>query len=419
MSELRALFLTPQLPYPPRQGSALRNYYLIKGLAEAEVQVDLLSFATPEQVADPASGGPLRQLCRQLTLVPLPPPRSTPTRLLTMLRGQADMAARLASPDYATALHHLLDSSHCDVIQVEGLEQARYGLLVRNHLASATTRPRLIFDEHNAEYLIQQRAFQSDRKQIRTFAKAVYSYVQYRRLVAYERAVCRAADDIIAVSAADATALAHLDAHLAPRITIIPNGVDSAEFAPVINPPPPLNDWPSESLVFTGLMAYRPNEDGVIWFVRAVWPLVRVQKPQARFYIVGARPSAAVQALASVPGVVVTGEVEDVKPYIAAATLYLVPLRVGGGIRLKLLQAMAMAKPVVSTSLGIEGVDLVGGRDVAVADDAASFAATIITLLDNEASRARLSTAARKLSIKYDWSNLIPYLITLYNQAAR
>ena len=419
MSATHALFLTPQLPYPPRQGSALRNYYLIKGLAEAGVQVDLLSFATPEQVADLTSGGPLRQLCRQITLVPLPPPRSVPARLRTMLRGQSDMAARLASPNYAAALRQLLTNNRYDVIQVEGLEQARYGLLARTHLASGTIRPRLIFDEHNAEYLIQKRAYQSDRKQIRTFAKAIYSYVQYRRLVAYERTVCRCADDIIAVSSADAAALAHLDARLAPRITIIPNGVDSVEFAPVINPTPPLDDWPSDSLVFTGLMAYRPNEDGVVWFVRAVWPLVRAHKPQAQFYIVGARPSRAVQALASVPGVVVTGEVEDVKPYIAAATLYLVPLRVGGGIRLKLLQAMAMAKPVVSTSLGIEGVDLVGGRDVAVADTATSFAATITTLLDDSVSRDRLGAAARQLSIKYDWSSLLPILTILYNKAIR
>lgn len=419
MSKLHTLFLTPQLPYPPRQGSALRNYYLIKGLAEVGVQVDLLSFATPQQVADSTSGGPLRQLCHQITLVPLPPPRSTIARLLTMLRGQPDLAVRLASPQYTAALRHILTDNHYDVIQVEGLEQARYGLLALSHLAGGPDHPRLIFDEHNAEYLLQQRTYQSDIKQIRTFAKAVYSYVQYRRLVAYERAVCRSADDIISVSALDAAALASLDARLAPRITIIPNGVDSAEFAPIVNPTPPLADWPADSLVFTGLMAYRPNEDGVIWFVREVWPLLRVRKPQARFYIVGAHPSRAVQALATVPGVVVTGEVESVQPYIAAATLYLVPLRIGGGIRLKLLQAMAMAKPVVSTSLGIEGVDLVGGRDVAVADDATSFADTIIALLDDGARRVRLGVAAHQLSIKYDWNSLLPMLAILYGKAAK
>jgi polysaccharide biosynthesis protein PslH len=411
---MQALFLIPQLPYPPRQGSALRNYYLIKGLAEAGIGIDLLSFATPEQVADPTAGGPLRQLCRQLELVPLPPPRSTRTRLLTMLRGKSDMAARLASPAYEAALLRLLDANHYDAIQVEGLEQARNGLLVLDHLADEANRPRLILDEHNAEYLIQQRAYHSDIKQIRIVAKAVYSFVQYRRLVAFERAICRRADDIIAVSAADAAAIARLDASLTARITIIPNGVDSDEFAPLVNPIPPLPDWPRDSLVFTGLMAYRPNVDGVIWFVRQVWPLIRARKPDARFYIVGARPSRTVQALAGVPGVVVTGEVEDVIPYIGAATVYLAPLRVGGGVRLKLLQAMAMAKPIVTTSLGAEGIDLLAGRDVVVADDAASFATATVRLLEDEQERARLAASARQLSIKYDWRNLLPLLIHLY-----
>ncbi len=416
MSEMQALFLTPQLPYPPRQGSALRNYYLIKGLAEAGISIDLLSFATAEQVADPASGGPLRQLCRRLELVAMPAPRSARTRLLTMLHGKSDMAARLAAPAYEAALLRLLDANHYDVIQVEGLEQAPYGLLALDHLADAANQPRLIFDEHNAEYLLQQRAYQSDIKRISTIAKGIYSYIQYRRLVAFERAVCHRADDVIAVSAADAAAIARLDDRLAARITVIPNGVDSDEFAPLANPIPSLADWPRDSLVFSGLMAYRPNEDGVVWFVRRAWPLIRAHKPGARFYIVGARPSGAVQALTRDSGVVVTGEVEDVKPYISAATVYLVPLRVGGGVRLKLLQAMAMAKPIVTTSLGAEGVDLVAGRDVVVADDAASFAAATVRLLEDEQERARLAAAARQLALHYDWRNLLPLLTRLYEE---
>ncbi|PZS04726.1 MAG: glycosyl transferase family 1, partial [Candidatus Chloroheliales bacterium] len=115
-------------------------------------------------------------------------------------------------------------------------------------------------------------------------------------------------------------------------------------------------------------------------------------------------------------GVVVTGEVEDVKPYISAATVYLVPLRVGGGVRLKLLQAMAMAKPIVTTSLGAEGVDLVAGRDVVMADDAASFAAAAVRLLEDEQERARLADAARQLALHYDWRNLLPLLTRLYEE---
>lgn len=417
MSEHRALFLTPQLPYPPKQGSALRNFYLIKGLAEAGISIDLLSFATPEQVANPTSGGPLRQLCRQITLVPLPPPRAITARLRTLLRGQPDMAARLACHTYEVSLRRQIADNRYDVVQIEGIEMAHYGLLTLHYFTTSAPRPRLILDEHNAEYLLQKRVYQSDIKQIRTFVKAVYSYVQYRRLMAFERMVCRRANEIIVVSNADKLAIGKLDNNLLAHINVIPNGVDIDEFAPDIVAPAP--NLPAESLVFTGVMDYRPNVDGVIWFVNSIWPLIRKQHPAARFYIVGTRPSLAVQALANVPGVVVTGEVADVRPYIRAACLYLVPIRYGGGIRLKLLQAMAMGKAIVSTSLGAEGIDLQAGHDAIIADTAASFAAATVDLLADASQREQLGATARRFVVKYSWPYLLPGIVRIYGNLPR
>jgi len=151
--------------------------------------------------------------------------------------------------------------------------------------------------------------------------------------------------------------------------------------------------------------------DAVVWFVREVLPLLRDEKPELRFWVVGQNPHARLAAFSANPGVLLTGRVDDVRPYIAAAGVYVVPLRIGGGTRLKVLEAMAMGKAIVSTRLGCEGFDLVPGQDLVVADSPAEFAAATLALLADADRRERLGRAARRFAAsRYDWSAIIPRL---------
>jgi glycosyltransferase involved in cell wall biosynthesis len=196
-----------------------------------------------------------------------------------------------------------------------------------------------------------------------------------------------------------------------PRaITVIPNCIDLEEFAPS----PDLSAEQPATLVFTGTMDFRPNVDAVTWFAREVWPLIRQGKPQAQFVIVGRRPSPAVQALKSLPGISVTGAVPDARPYIRQSAIYVVPMRMGGGVRYKVLEAMAMGKAVVSTTFGADGIPLVPDRDALLADSPADFAQAVLTLLDDPARRAVLAANGRAfVEAHFDWRKMLSRLDTV------
>ena len=403
----RILFLTPQLPYPPQQGTAIRNYNLIAQVARQH-QVHLLSFADAQST--PTDLQPLRDLCASLTTVPAPH-RSPWRRLFTVLTSALpDMAHRLASPSFEQELATLWHAQRPDVVQIEGLEMASYGLFLRR--LEGRTPPRLVFDAHNAEYLLQQRIFESDARRPQRWLGAIYSWTQWQKLRRYEATVCQQADRVIACSPADARALAGLVAGL--EALIVSNGVDTRHYQPGIVPPLPLGAC---AMVFTGKMDFRPNVDAVLWFGSQVLPAIRERYPEAHLYVVGKNPHPRLAPLAHQPGVTVTGFVEDVRPYIAGAAVYVVPLLTGGGTRLKVLEAMAMGQAVVSTTLGCEGIDAVGQRDVVLADQPDDFAAQTCALLADETRRKALGRAARTfVEQHFDWSTVTRPLEALYGR---
>jgi len=424
---MRILFLTPQLPYPPHQGTTIRNYNLIANLAPRH-EIHLLSFVRSQDEVDKAI--PLHQHCRSIEAA-LTPRRSPLKRFLSLfLSPLPDMALRLPSAQFHTKLGAALRRVPFDVVQIEGIEMAKLWMLevgdwkldyrtgrpmsnVKRQ-ASNVKRPISIFDDHNAEYVLQRRAFETDIRQARHWIAALYSFIQWKKLSRYEAMVCRLADRVVAVSEADKSALQRLVPGL--DVTIIPNGVD-IEF---YNDQPKLGHWDLDigicSLVFTGKMDFRPNVDAVLWFCQEVLPLVRRQTPDVHFYIVGQSPHRRVMRLTDDPAVIVTGYVDDVRPYIAGACVYVIPLRIGGGTRLKVLEAMAMGKPIVSTSLGCEGFEgLVPGRELLVGDTPAEFAQRVIELLDDAPRRERLGRAARRfVEERYDWRLIVPRLERIY-----
>ena len=402
---MKILYLLPQSPYPPRSGTTIRNLSLLKGLA-ARHEVTTVAFAE----AGPIPGYSPSRIVEELAplggieLVPLTP-RTRARRVLDLRRPEPDLVRRLVSPRLVALCNDLLRRQHFDLLHIGGLEMAA------SALALDRSRVVTVLDEHNAEYLLQERNFRNDLRLGGNPIGALYSALQWRKLEAYERMVCRTVDAVIAVSAPDAQALHALAADIDPLV--VPNPIDVRDYVPPAHPT--VNERPV--LVFTGTMDYRPNIDAVSWFCRQVLPRLRSELPDLRFQIVGQRPAPAVRRLGELPGVEVTGPVPDDRPYLAGADLYVVPMRVGGGIRLKILQAMAAGVPVVATSLAYEGITATAGEHLAVGDSPAEFARAVVELIRSPARRAEQTQRARRfVEAAYDWRVVVPRLVAHYEQ---
>ena len=268
-------------------------------------------------------------------------------------------------------------------------------LLAAPNVTRAVTPPTVLF-AHNVEHVIWQRMREVERRAWRRALLALES----RKMRRYEALACARARLTIAVSDADRRLLAAV----APsaRVSAVPTGVDVDYFAP---------DGVAEvpgRLVFTGSMDWYPNEDGIVHFIEAVLPRVRREVPGATLTVVGRNPSPRLRAAADAAGVHVTGLVDDVRPHMAEAAVYVVPLRIGGGTRLKIFEALAMAKAVVSTAIGAEGLPLTPGRDFLQADDPAAFARAVTSLLRDPARRRAVGSAGRRLvEERYSWPKVV------------
>ncbi|MGI8424490.1 MAG: glycosyltransferase [Chloroflexota bacterium] len=403
---MKLLFVTPQMPWPPSQGTALRNFHLLRAVAQAH-DVDLLSFG-----ADGAMGVPveLRRLCGRIDVV-APPVRSGARRLRDLALGWADMERRLWSPQFAARLDAVLGTGAYDAVQLEGFEVAGYLLgpraLRREARDFKRQLPKVIFDDHNAEYQLQRSAAEIDRRTPARWPRAAYSLIQARRLRRREALYVCAAELCLAVSAEDAAALARIAPGVRPLV--VPNGVDCA------SPPEPA-PTSTPTLLFSGKLDYRPNVDACEWLVGEILPRVRAAVPGVRLVLAGRDPTPAVRALVGVD-VEVTGALSEtaLTAHRSGAWAYVVPMRMGSGVRFKVLEAMAAALPVVSTSLGASGTGAIDGQHALIRDDAESFGAAVADLLRDGPRRRALGTAARGLTEReHDWRHITPRLLSAY-----
>jgi polysaccharide biosynthesis protein PslH len=280
--------------------------------------------------------------------------------------------------------------------QVETLtRREKFDAIVCDFLASAANIPTLesaVLFQHNVESAIWKRHVEHAAS---PWHRA-YCHGQYRRMLRYEAQVCRAAKKIIAVSDADVRTLHSL--YGVSRVRSVPTGVDVEYFAP------PFSMTPARDLVFLGAMDWRPNIDGLRWFAGSVLPLIRRRRPNCSLAVVGRHPTTEVREIGSDRHIHITGTVNDVRPYLWESAVSIVPLRIGGGTRLKIYEAMAAKIPVVSTSVGAEGLDVRDGENIRIADSPQDFAAACLELLDHAEARRRMALAAwERIAACYSW----------------
>lgn len=398
----RILVLTPQLPYPPQQGTSLRNFHVLRALAQTN-QVTLLSFAEADR---PWELEPLQGICRVLPPIVIPS-RSGVNRLKSLLTSpEPDLALRLQSDDFESGLITALRKDSYDAVQIEGIELARYIRCVRA-VASDT---KIVLDCHNAETELQRRSLRADYSRPARWPAALYSTIQIGRLSWFERWAVNESDATITVSETDRAHLLDLGVRRDVTISVIPNTIDISEY----DYPSPVPEEMRFDILFTGKMDYRPNIDGVLWFADEIWPHIRHARPRTTWAIVGQRPHPRLNRLREIDGITITGHVPAVQPYLKGCQVYIAPLRIGSGTRLKLVEAMAAGKPVVSTSIGAEGFPVRHGENILLADDPAAWVQAILELLESDDRRAALGEAAREFAGRYHWRGIIASLDSLY-----
>lgn len=385
---MRTLVLTQVVPYPGDAGPKIKTHYALRTLAQ-EHDVELLTFARSE--AEHAAAEEMRRWCSAVGVVPLH--RRRALEPYHALRGWSRRMPFLVQRDFRRAFLRAVEArlarGDIDVLHADQLTMAQY-------LSAARGTTATVFDAHNAVWKLVRELAPSQPSPPRRAASAI----EWRMLRRFEGWAARSSTLTLAVSASDRAALAAA-AGCPIASAVVPIGIEARERAPVEVP------IGSTRLLSVATMHYPPNADALRWFRDAIWPIVTRENSDARVDVVGPRPPddlvgwGRADARVSVPGHVSPEELDRL--YRDAAVL-IVPLRSGSGVRVKILEAMAMGVPVVSTSIGAHGLEVVPGEHLLIADDPAEFAAATLSLLASPARRAALAAAARQLALaRYDW----------------
>jgi polysaccharide biosynthesis protein PslH len=402
---LSVLFVTPFLPSPPSFGAQRRLHELISGVAVSN-DVSVLSLVDPSENQEEAIRA-TEEYCRRVVTV------SNTAYSAGGARKRLQQLASLGSPHsyewlghseepFRAALEQMLAHRY-DVVHFELAPMAGYAAACG---VGRSPRPILCLDEHNIEYDIVRRTAGAEAGTLRR----AYSAIEWRKVRREERHAWSHLDGCTLTSVRDQEML--LADEPTTRTAVVPNGVDLDFFRP--SPPSAPSD--PQTLLFFGAIDYYPNTDAMLFFLHEVHPRLVARYPHLRLCIVGRKPPESIVALQSA-NVEVTGVVDDVRPWLDRADVVIVPLRIGGGTRLKILEAMAMGKAVVSTTLGAEGLDVVPDRDLLVADDAAAFVTQIGRLLDDPGLGRRIGASARRLvTSRYSWKAAVEGLSKFYDE---
>ncbi|HJU20805.1 MAG TPA: TIGR03087 family PEP-CTERM/XrtA system glycosyltransferase [Stellaceae bacterium] len=395
------LFLCHRVPYPPNKGEKIRAWHILTHLAGTH-RVHLGCLA--DDPADLAHGEALRRVCARIGCFAVRPrvqklramAKFRPGRPLTLDYFHSPALSRWIAD---TLAHHPIERLYVYSSGMAGYAAARQAAIRVLDLVDVDSEKWRAYAPRHGWPM-----------------RAIYRR-EADTLFAFERRAAMAFDRTLFVSEAEARHFAALAPECGARVDWLENGVDLERFSPARSYSCPYPQ-DAQNLVFTGAMDYWPNVDAVLWFAKQVMPLLRRERPQLRFHIVGANPASGLLRLRGAPGIEVTGRVADIRPYLAHAAVAVAPLRIARGIQNKVLEAMAMARPVVATPAAFEGVRAVPGRDLLVCAEAEETARRIAEILDGR--HPTLPAAARRaVERNHDWSSTLQRLDALFPAAAR
>lgn len=391
-ARLNVLLVSPMAPSPPRFGAQARTHGLLSNLAKRH---DLTAILLHDDSETPAASGPaMRAYCREVIFVRNPNGatgwRRRAGQLRSWLSRRSYQRRLFTVPALEEALERVLSGQRFDVVFVNLPYLAHYRL---RRSPPGTPAPAVVIDSHDVGYDLARQVAMSSAP----LGQRLHASFNWQKLAREELAAYSAADGVCVCSTADQKRLV-ADAPSATTV-VIPNAADVEHLKPRQTDPAP----DGRTVLFFGLLATVPNVDGVLYFLRDIWPRIAAARPDARFIVIGADPAPAIRAHAG-PGVTVVGPVDDLRPHLAAADVVVVPLRLGSGTRLKILEAWAMARPVVSTALGAEGLDAMPGRHLLIADDPSDFARSVLRVLGEPGLADELGRAGRALvTERYSW----------------
>jgi sugar transferase (PEP-CTERM/EpsH1 system associated) len=386
------LMLVARVPWPLDDGWKMRTGNILKGLAAQGAEIDLISFGDPDQLVPDA----FRSACARIQLVRRERPYAVGDLVRGVLGRTPFSVLNYRAEAFAQGVRDACRDTAYDLLLIEDVVMAQYAVEASARVA--------FLDMHNIESHLLQRYARSERH----LARKGYAYLTARKLTHYERAISRRFDRVLVCSEEDRGRLRSGASDL--PVAVVPNGIDPAYFSDAAVRPV------DGSIVFVGSMDYHANISGVTHFVRAILPMIRSRHPNVTTYVVGKNPAPEVRALAG-DDVVVTGAVDDVRPYVAAAAVSVVPLLVGGGTRLKILEAMAMGKAVVSTPVGAEGIPAPDGVALVLAEQGHEFADRVCELLEDRQRAEAIGGRAREFVLRhYDWTAIVDEIVDRFEE---
>ncbi|MDA5193606.1 TIGR03087 family PEP-CTERM/XrtA system glycosyltransferase [Govanella unica] len=389
------LFLAHRIPYPPNKGDKIRSWHMLLHLAKRH-SVYLGCFVDdPEDMAHVAF---LRTICADVCALPINPLHNKIRSLQGLLRDEALSVAFYRDARMTAWVDRVLGQGPMAATVLFSSPVGQF-ILGRGRVCGRTVMDFVDIDSDKWRQYAENKPWPMSW---------IYQREQ-RKLLAFERKMAATVQSSLFVSPKEAELFQKLAPEVAARVGHLNNGVDFNYFSPDHVFPSPYK-MGERALVFTGAMDYWANVDAVDWFARAIFPQIRAAAPDTVFYIVGGKPMAAVQALRSLPGVVVTGRVEDVRPYVAHAALAVCPLRIARGIQNKVLEGMAMAQPVVATPQAFEGIEATPGEHLLVADGVDDFAATVLDVLSGRVDPELGARARNCVMTNYSWDQNLKVL---------
>jgi sugar transferase (PEP-CTERM/EpsH1 system associated) len=399
--KLNILFVSATIPYPAIDGGRIRVLSLIQNLSKFN-KITFLTYNSSDK--DEQGIKYLRDIGIDIIDIKWNYNNTLsimPSVFKQVLKGKPLTIAKYYSSATAKKINELLDTNSYDILHLEMLHAGQYITEI-----SDRHNTKIILDQQNIDSLIWQRLVKTEKN---LFRKLMLNW-QYKSFLNIENKMSSMFDVCVCVSEEDAERLKSINPNI--KTDVVPNGVDIDYFFPSETPE---NE---KQIVFVGSMDWSPNEDAALYFCDQIFPLIKAKIPDIKFYIVGSNPTDRILKLKGIEGIIVTGLVDDVRSYISQSAVFVVPLRIGGGTRLKILQALAMKKAIVSTSVGCEGLGLTHNEHLLINDNPDEFADSVIRLTKDKLLRHNLGENGRNLvQNQYDWKTISLKLDAVYRKA--